>query len=299
MSLELCRREDLTTQRLAELERALAEYYRNPPPEYYQMADEAWQHFSPIETPFHCDLVERIFKDASVLELGCGTAPLCPHVEGRGATYTGIDYGEQLIAENRRRFPRARFYQLGSPLEEQFDFVVSLYTIEHVADPPAYLEQMWNYCRPGGCLAIICPEFVETPVLPPSFLYGRTPRRLREKIRSMSLVDAALHLGDLKIRGPNWKARARASPAGAFWMNLRPRILYGAEYSIDADAVHLARRRDLEWFWKQKGAAILQTSEAMPHVSPEVLRYNCYVVAQKPEPVGKHAAAKTRTALHQ
>jgi hypothetical protein len=76
---------------------------------------------------------------------------------------------------------------------------------------------------------------------------------------------------------------------GAFWINLRPRVLSGGEYGIDADPAHLERRRDLVWFWEQKGASILQTSADMPDISAEVLRYNCCVVACKPDP------AKTET----
>lgn len=284
MSLELCRRMDLTPQQLAELEDLLAAFYKNPSPAYYRIADEAWQHYNATETPFHWDLVGRAFAGASVLELGCGTAHLCEHIEARGGAYTGVDYSEQLLEQNQRRFPSAHFYRMGTPLGNTFDSVVSLYTIEHVVDPPAYLEQMWRHCRPGGLLAIICPEFVECPDLPPSFFYGKTPRRLREKLQTLNLVDAGLHLFDLKVRGPRWKKRAQVSPPGAFWINLRPRVLHGAEYSIDADAVHLARRRDLVWFLEQKGAVILQTSAEMPGVSPEVLRYNCYVLAKKPEP---------------
>ena len=256
-------------------------FYRNPPRRYYQISDEASQHYNTREMPFHCDLIERIFPGASVLELGCGTAHLCGQVEARGGTYLGVDYGGPLLEENQRRFPKARFCRMETPPQELFDIVVSLYTIEHVVDPPAHLELMWRHCRPGGLLAIICPEFVAGPDLPPSFFYGKTPRRLRHKLQTLSLVDAGGHLLDLTVRGPRWKKRAQAMPPGAFWINLRPRVLHGAEYSIDADAVHLVQRRDLVWFLQQKGATIVQTSGDMSGISPDVLRYNCYVLAGK------------------
>src|SRR5262249_4656356 len=147
-----------------------------------------------------------------------------------GAQYAGIDHSEELLAQNRRRFPRARFLTINSDITEHFDLVASLYTIEHVVNPPAYLEKMWTFCRPQGLLAIICPDFVDGEGLPPSFYFGITPRRLRDKMRRFAFVDAACHALDLVVRARTWKSRARSAAPGAFWINLRPRILYGAAY---------------------------------------------------------------------
>ena len=259
----------------------MAAFYRDPPRSYYQISDAAGQHYNPGEMPFHCDLIGRVAPGMSILEFGCGTAHLCPQVEKRGGIYTGVDYSEALLLDNRRRYPNARFFQIATPPVGEFDIVASLYTIEHIVDPPAYLERLWRYCRPGGLVAIICPEFVECPDFPPSFFYGKTPRRLRAKFQSLSLFDVWLHLVDLKVNGARWKKNALAAPPGAFWINLQPRILHGAEYSIDADAVHLVQRRDLAWFFEQKSATIVLTSAGMNGVSASVLRYNCYVLARK------------------
>lgn len=260
----------------------MAAFYQNPPPSYYQTADHAAARYTPQKQPFHCDLVGRVQPGNSVLEVGCGTAHLCPQVEARGGSYTGLDHSAELLAANRNKFPRARFFSIGTPPAETFDLVASLYTIEHIADPLAYLELLWRYCRPSGHIAIICPEFVDCPGLAPSVFYGHTPRRLREKLQRGNLADAVAHLMDLKFAAPRWQRQARADLPGAFWINLRPRVLHGAGYAVDGDAVHLVQRRDLVWFFQNKGAAIVQTSATMPTVSPEVLRYNCYVLVQKP-----------------
>ena len=285
MSLELRRREELDAQQLAKLEAAMLQFYQHPPASYYRTSDGAAQRYSPREQPFHCDLVQQVTVGTSVVELGCGTAHLCTHVEARGGTYTGLDHGDSVLQQNAVRFPKARFCRIGTTLQETFDIVASLYTIEHVVDPPAYLDEMWRLCRPGGLLAIICPEFVECPVLPPSVFYGKTARRLRGKLRTMSLGDALQHVLDLKVRGVRWKRLALNGAPGAFWINLLPRVLHGADYEIDADAVHLPRRLDLVWYLKRKGAAVLRTSAEMREVSCEILRFNCYVLAQKPESV--------------
>ena len=282
MSLSLHRSAELSEKQIADLDRAMTLFYLNPPPRYYQMADRPPAQYNERETPFHFDLIGRVYAGATVLEAGCGTAHLCPLVEKKGGHYSGLDHSEELLAANRRRFPQARFFPLQAPPEQTFDIVASLYTIEHIADPPQYLERLWKFCRPGGTVALICPEFVASPGFAPSIFYGRTPRRFSKKLLTGHLADAAAHWLDLKIRARHWKKTALASPPGAFWINLQPRILHENDYDIDTDAVHLVQLRDLLWFYKNKGAEILQTSETMTGVADEVRRYNCYLVVKKP-----------------
>lgn len=263
------------------MDRQLADYYLNPPQSYYRIADNAAAQYTREQQPFHCDLVSRITPGMTCLEVGCGTGHLCPHIESRGGVYTGVDYSPALLRENSRRFPRGRFLPIGADISERFDIVASLYTIEHVVDPPAYLERLWGHCKPGGLLAVVCPEFIECDGLPPSVYYGKTPRRLREKVLTFNWVDACDHAIEVKWTGPRWKARARATPPGAFWINVTPRVLHGADYSIDADAVHLARLKDLVWWLEKRGAEIVATSLSLPGIPPSVLRFNCYVAARK------------------
>jgi SAM-dependent methyltransferase len=284
MSFAFMRHAEISPEQIAAMNQALSAFYKNPPASYYQIADQSAQKYTPGELPFHCDLIGRVFPGTTLVEVGCGTAHLCPQVEKNGGTYTGLDFSEALLQDNRRRFPKARFFQIGTSLPETFDIVASLYTLEHVADPPAYLESLWRYCRPGGLIAIICPEFIDGPGFAPSVFFGKSPRRFRKKLSALNFIDAASHLIDLKLRAPRWKKILQNSSPGAFWINLKPRILHGVEqFSSDADAVHFPRLKDLVWFFEQKKAAILQTSTRMPGISDEILRYSCYVLARKPK----------------
>lgn len=281
MSIQVRRFAELNSDTISGLQQDLLAYYSDPPLSYYAAADRASTQYCPQLQPFHCDVAKRVEPGMTILELGCGTAHLCPIIERRGGLYTGMDHSSELLRRNRIRFPRARFIQVGEDLQEQFDLVASLYTIEHVVDPPAYLEDMWKFCKPGGFIGIICPDFVDGEGFPPSFYYGHTPRRLRTKFQSFALIGAYKHLLDLFRFAPRWKRCARSASPGAFWINLAPRILHGAEYSVDADAVHLPRLKDLIWWLEQRGAAIVETSQTMPDVDPAILRYNCYVLARK------------------
>ncbi len=280
MGIRVNRFAELTKEDISTLQKRIIDYYINLPESYYNIADRAAGQYTPAVQPFHCDLVSRVMVGVSLLELGCGSAHLCAFVETAGGSYTGMDHGAGLLQKNRERFPHARFFSVGTELRETFDIVASLYTIEHIVDPTNYLESMWNLCKPGGLIVIICPDFVDGDGFPPSFYYGKTPRRFRKKLASLDLMDAGKHVLDLFWSAPHWKARARAASPGAFWINLKPRILHGADYSIDADAVHLPRLRDLVWWLEKRGASIITTSHSLPDIDPSILKHNSYVVAR-------------------
>jgi SAM-dependent methyltransferase len=280
--ISVIRYTELQPEEISALHRALADYYADPPNSYYEIADQAAAQYQPDLMPFHCDLVSRLSSGLRVLELGCGSAHLCPQIEARGGIYTGIDHSVELLRKNRDRFPRARFFAIGTEVRDTFDIVASLYTIEHVVDPSSYLESMWKFCNPGGLIAVICPDFVDGQGFPPSFYYGKTPRRLREKLASLSIADLIGHIVDLFWLAPRWKARARSSQPGAFWINTRPAELNDKVHGIDTDAVHLPRMTDIAWWFQQRGATIIATSKTLPDVPADVLRYNCYVLARKP-----------------
>lgn len=282
VSIHVRQFKELTPEMISDLHSRLRNYYQHPPKSYYQISDQAATQYTASAQPFHCDLVNRIKSGTSVLELGCGSAHLCPFVEAAGGRYTGMDYSAELLKNNMARFPRARFLTIQTELDEKFDLVVSLYTIEHVVDPTSYLGRMLEFCRPGGLIAIICPDFVESPDFPPSFWYGRTARRCREKLATFSFVDALAHLVDLFWVARRWKKRARAADCGAFWINLKPRVFFELNYSIDVDAVHLPRLKDLVCWLGQHGGSIIATSQTLPDIDPNVLRYNCYVLARTP-----------------
>lgn len=268
--------------KLNDLEKRLLYFYNNIPEAYYPMANASADKYNYLDQPFHCHLTELAEPSQNVLEVGCGTAHLCPPIIRRGAFYHGMDVSPELIEANRKKMPQAKFYTLNDPPKKTFDIVASLYTIEHTHDPIKYLQTLWDFCRPGGIVAIICPDFIDGQGFPRSIYYGRTPRRFREKLASFSLFDACAHLWELFIVFPLWKIYARSMAPNAFWINLEPSDLVGREHGIDGDAVHFPRLLDLVHWFKNKGASIITTSNEMKKIPKKISKHNCYIAARKP-----------------
>ena len=270
----------IPSPQIRSLSKRMEDYYRQTPSDYYAIADESRDKYDLPEMALHRHLLSYVRQGTTVCEVGCGTAHLCPQVCARGGHYTGVDWSPELLQANSRRFPQARF-RAPSVTDEQYDVVASLYTLEHIAAPPDYLDQLWRLCRPGGLLAVICPCFVQPGVIAPSIFFGRTPRRLRAKIAAGALGDAMRHVWDLYIRVPLWQRRALAAAPGVFWINLAPRLLHADAYTIDADAVHLPRFEDLEWWFLSRGT-IESTSRTLPDIPAEVLRFSMAFFVRKP-----------------
>ncbi|TCS66436.1 3-demethylubiquinone-9 3-methyltransferase [Primorskyibacter sedentarius] len=114
---------------------------------------------SQIAAEFDRDLKElRPFEGLRILDIGCGGGLLCEPMARLGAKVIGADAAE-------RNIPVAQVHAQQSGLEidyrhttaeamaeagEQFDVVLNMEVVEHVADPLTYLTACKNLLKPGG-----------------------------------------------------------------------------------------------------------------------------------------------------
>ena len=112
-----------------------------------------------ISMEFDRDLSADLpFKGLRILDIGCGGGLLCEPMARLGAAVVGADAAAGNI-------PVAKLHAEQSGLEidyrhitaetladanEQFDVVLNMEVVEHVASPPAYLLACQQLLRPGG-----------------------------------------------------------------------------------------------------------------------------------------------------
>ena len=105
---------------------------------------------------------EQPLDSLSLLDVGCGAGIVSEPMTRLGAAVTAIDASEQSILIAKAHAESSALdidYRNALPEEiaeggTQFDIVMSLEVIEHVADATVFLEILSTLVKPGGALVI-------------------------------------------------------------------------------------------------------------------------------------------------
>ncbi len=120
--------------------------------------DKGYEEISARQARTICDWLSSLdVTDMKLLEVGCGTGWLCPRLAAFG-NVTATDLSPTQIETARILFPQVRFLAgdfMTLELEpEQFDVVVTLEVLAHVADQQAFVERIARLLKPNGLLML-------------------------------------------------------------------------------------------------------------------------------------------------
>ena len=113
-------------------------------------------------------LVDEYIKPSigdSLLDIGCGPAPMLPYLTG--VRYTGLDLEKNFIDQaratygGRATFIHARVQDLAAKLDSQFDVAIALGVLHHLDDWEAteLFRATATVLKPGGRLIVSEPVF--------------------------------------------------------------------------------------------------------------------------------------------
>lgn len=234
--------------RAAELERRMANYYATNHAYYEDIhfATSAWM--DPNEH-IHQDLL-RHSQSGVMVEIGCGRAQALKSGRIDARQYHGCDYSTALLELNQRDFPTASFTPLtpgtGLPFDSAtFDFVFSVFVLEHVVRPDRLLSEMARICKPGGLIAILCPDYFGRLSMV-SQIIGWGSDSGMHKLRRGHILDAIWSSFVARFLLPLYLKR-RLKPASArpvFLMNANPSC-FVRPFFPDADAVYVTHRGEI------------------------------------------------------
>ncbi len=229
------------------LNRQLAAYYnRAATGEYYRMADRVNQVWS--RPSYQMLIRELMAAGMTVVDMGCGSGHAFANLKDRAVEYTGVDWSEARIAENRKvhgpgpLFLARSLYDTGLPANS-YSVCFSLYVLEHLVWPHLLLREMVRVTCPGGLIAVLCPDFRSLGRIP-SLRYGKVVAPLKEKVRRGLVADTMRHLFLRALYYP-WAIRHRyPREKFPFLINPQPSCL-DSEYYADNDAVYLVDREEV------------------------------------------------------
>jgi len=160
----------------------------------------------------------------NVLEVGCGQGNIAQYLLDRDGLHRrvhGIDTEESYIRIAKSKIHDADFTaEVGDfrKLNREFDTVLCVNTVEHIADDRDFVRELANRVRPGGTVAILVPAH--------NFLYSHydhevghyrryTKRSLRKLLKDADLaVEACFYFNALGAVGwlVNYKWLRRMTP---------------------------------------------------------------------------------------
>jgi SAM-dependent methyltransferase len=109
------------------------------------------------------DMIVQVAGDritGSILENGCGVGMYVEHLAAYGGKVIGLEYDFERAAEARENSAHiinaaGEFVPLSSAA---FDLILSHEVIEHVQDDRAAVREMIRVLKPGGRIALFCPN---------------------------------------------------------------------------------------------------------------------------------------------
>jgi 2-polyprenyl-3-methyl-5-hydroxy-6-metoxy-1,4-benzoquinol methylase len=232
---------------LHDLNARLSEYYNSDTMrEYYRTAHRINRVWS--SSSYHALIRQLTLPGMRVIDMGCGSGHAFVNLKNRGLHYTGVDWSETQIAENRRIYgPEPSFvarplYDTRLPAET-YSLCFSLYVLEHMVWPHLLLKEMVRLARPRGLVVVLCPEFRSRARIS-SLRFGKVVAPLREKLRRGLLFDVLRHVFLRTIFYPQVIRRRYPREQFPFLINLEPSCFHGAHYA-DNDAVYFVDRDEV------------------------------------------------------
>ena len=110
-----------------------------------------------------------------VLDIACGTGYgaylLATEFEDLISEIVGVDISAESISYARRRYilPKIRFIECEALFfsdEHKFNSIVTLETIEHLSNPTAFINRLYDLLLPGGVLIASAPVTLSTDINP-------------------------------------------------------------------------------------------------------------------------------------
>jgi 2-polyprenyl-3-methyl-5-hydroxy-6-metoxy-1,4-benzoquinol methylase len=129
--------------------------------EYFEHIEKGYYPFSYLRDRVIIHFVKKLIpKGKRILEIGCGTGRCITQIENKYETY-GMDISEYAIKQAQTRSRKTKFSATSlenlDAFEKQFDGVIAINIIEHLAEPDTILLKINKVLSNNGFLFVHLP----------------------------------------------------------------------------------------------------------------------------------------------
>lgn len=183
----------LYTSNMSSHERALKDEANNVT---YQRCHYPYEYLGPL------------FKGKNVLDVGCGLAYGTALMAESAATIKGIDYDQETIDDNKKRFAHLKnlsFERVTVPPlpfpDNSFDIVTTFQFIEHINKRKEFVKECIRVLKPGGKLYITTPNTKRSLARNPFHIHEYTFDELTKEVAEQTKNFEVMGLnGNEKVR---------------------------------------------------------------------------------------------------
>jgi ubiquinone/menaquinone biosynthesis C-methylase UbiE len=127
---------------------------------YYDMAAKASQEIS--THPGFRRMREVLSVAPTVLDIGCGEGTKTALIAGDRTGVQGVDVSETALARasQYKHIVTTKVSNEKLPFKDaMFEGIMSCFVMEHIQDADLFMEECARVLKPGGVVALICPNF--------------------------------------------------------------------------------------------------------------------------------------------
>lgn len=223
---------------------------------YYSKIAESQNYWIEDSNLVHKEIILQIEQSSKVLEIGCGESSILKFNEAFCEKYTGIDFSKEILDKNKKRYPKAKFSVIDDPVKynfesKSFDFVFSVFVIEHTVYPNKFLDECIRLVSDNGKVLILAPNYIDhgfmiSQQVASSLMSGRkllTRGKIMEALRSAYYNRFLIPRICKKLR----------SKIPGFYINVNPVCFSIDDFMPDVDAVYAVSKEEIDFYMASKG----------------------------------------------
>ncbi len=122
---------------------------------------EVFETYRPVQETIVKRLRPLLYKNMSVLDVGCSTGHFLDALKGKVKTRVGLELSRDEVAFIRKNLDFAVYNEPIADVEiaeGPFDLITCFQTLEHIDDPLSFLKAMHSHLKPSGHLYLELPN---------------------------------------------------------------------------------------------------------------------------------------------